>query len=29
MTSGSSSRWEWIAAILLILCVLGYIWTLQ
>jgi hypothetical protein len=24
-----ASRWEWIVAALLALCVIGYIWTLQ
>jgi hypothetical protein len=27
--SDSSPRWEWIAVVLLILCVIGYVWTLQ
>jgi hypothetical protein len=29
MTTGFSPRWHWIAVALLILCVIGYIWTLQ
>ena len=29
MTSGSSPSWQWIIVILLALCVVGYIWTLQ
>ena len=29
MATGSSQRWEWIVAVLLALCVIGYIWTLQ
>ena len=30
MSKGSSPpRWQWIAIVLLILCVIGYIWTLQ
>jgi hypothetical protein len=29
MATSSSQRWEWIVAVLLALCVIGYIWTLQ
>jgi hypothetical protein len=29
MSAGSSARWEWVVAVLLAQCVVGYIWTLQ
>jgi hypothetical protein len=29
MDSGSAPRWQWIVVGLLIVCVIGYIWTLQ
>jgi hypothetical protein len=29
MTTASSPRWQWIVALLLALCVIGYIWSLQ
>jgi uncharacterized protein YpmS len=29
MATGTSPRWEWIAFILLALCIAGYIWTLN
>jgi hypothetical protein len=29
MSTGSSPRWQWIVVILLVLCVIGYIWTLH
>lgn len=27
--AGSSPRWQWIAIALLVLCIIGYIWTLK
>jgi hypothetical protein len=29
MAMGSSPRWQWIVVGVLVLCILGYIWTLQ
>jgi hypothetical protein len=29
MSAGSSPRWQWIVVGLLVLCVVGYIWSLQ
>ena len=29
MTTGSSPRGQWIVVVLLVLCVVGYIWSLQ
>jgi hypothetical protein len=29
MDSESSPRWQWVVVLLLVLCVIGYIWSLQ